>query len=71
MDTEMFNLTWDAFQLSTKETFKSLVNQEEFMDVTLACDDDTQLKAHKVILSACSPFFKNILLKNPHPSPLI
>ena len=71
MDAEMFNLTWDSFQISTKETFKSLVNEEEFMDNTLACADDTQLKAHKFILSACSPFFKNILLKNPHPSPLI
>jgi len=71
MEAEMFNLTWDDFQQSTKETFRSLVNEEEFMDVTLACDDDKQLRAHKVILSACSPFFKNILVKNPHSSPLL
>jgi len=67
----MFNLTWDAFQSSAKETFRSLANEEDFMDVTLACDDDKQLKAHKVILSACSPFFKGILSRNPHPNPLI
>ena len=71
MDAEMFNLTWDAFQQSAKETFKSLVHEQEFMDVTLACDDDKQIKAHKVILSACSPFLKNILVKNPHSSPLL
>ena len=71
MDSEMFNLTWDAFQLSAKEAFRSLVNEEDFMDVTLACDDDKQIKAHKVILSACSPFFKNILSRNPHPNPLL
>jgi hypothetical protein len=71
MDTEMFNLTCDAFQQSAKETFRSLVNEEDFMDVTLACDDDKQLRAHKVILSACSPFFKRILSKNPHPNPLL
>jgi len=71
MDNELFNLTWDAFQQSAKETFRSLVDEEDFMDVTLACDDDKQIKAHKVILSACSPFFKRILSKNPHPNPLL
>eukprot|EP00092_Neocalanus_flemingeri_P039318 GFUD01042807.1.p1 GENE.GFUD01042807.1~~GFUD01042807.1.p1 ORF type:complete len:288 (+),score=62.85 GFUD01042807.1:44-907(+) len=71
MDAEMFNLTWDDFQHSAKETFRSLVHEEDFMDVTLVCDDDKQLRAHKVILGSCSSFFKNILLKNPHPSPLL
>jgi len=36
-----------------------------FCDVTIACEDD-QLQAHKVILSACRPFFNDILIKNPH-----
>jgi len=67
----MLKCSWDAFQQSAKETFRSLVNEEDFMDVTLSCDDDKQIKAHKVILSACSPFFKRILLKNPHPNPLL
>ena len=30
-------------------------------DVTLVCDDSQQIKAHKFILSARSPFFKEIL----------
>ena len=47
-----------------------LWNSEEFLDVTLACDDD-QVKAHKVILSAASPFFRQLLLRNPHNHPLI
>merc|ERR1712203_784222 len=29
------------------------------------------MQAHKVILSACSPFFRNILRKNPHQHPLL
>ena len=41
------------------------------MDVTLVCDDDIQIKAHKNILSVSSNFFRNILRKNPHPHPLI
>merc|ERR1740124_1479188 len=41
-----------------------------FFDVTLACDDE-QIQAHKVILSACSPFFRNILRRNSHQHPLL
>jgi len=39
--------------------------------VTLACEDDGQIEAHKVILSSCSTFFRNILKKNTHPHPLL
>eukprot|EP00092_Neocalanus_flemingeri_P021344 GFUD01023133.1.p1 GENE.GFUD01023133.1~~GFUD01023133.1.p1 ORF type:complete len:304 (-),score=72.93 GFUD01023133.1:2-874(-) len=51
--------------------FKELKEDKDFFDVTLACNGDRQLQAHKVILSACSPFFRNILKKNPHQHPLI
>lgn len=40
------------------------------MDVTLACEQD-QISAHKVVLSACSSFFKTILKRNPHQHPLL
>merc|ERR1719318_2498756 len=45
--------------------------ENNFTDVTLVCDGDKQIKAHKVIIGSCSQFFKNILLKNPHHNPLI
>merc|ERR1712129_294008 len=51
-------------------TLKSLWRDEDFLDVTIACDDD-QINAHKVILSAASPFFHNILKRNPHSHPLL
>ena len=49
-----------------------LQNSEKifFFDVSLVCDD-FQIQGHKVILSACSPFFRTILQRNPHPHPLI
>ena len=68
---DRFNLSWDSFQGSTLASIKELLTDEDFVDVTLASDDGKQLKAHKVILSACSPFLRNILLQNPHPHPLI
>ena len=66
-----FLLTKNNFELCTKNVFKNLINETEFSDVTLACSDDKQIKAHKVILQACSPFFKKIFRKNPHQHPLL
>merc|ERR1712129_299703 len=47
-------------------TFQALQTDEAFTDVTLASGDGKQLKAHKVILSSASSFFKTILIQNPH-----
>ena len=71
MDPENYQLTRNDFELCTKNAFKNLLGEEDFSDVTLACSDNKQVKAHKVILGACSPFFKEILLRNPHQHPLI
>jgi len=70
-DIENFHLARNDFDACTRNTFKNLLEDGEvFADVTLACAEK-QLKAHKVILSACSPFFRHLLIGNPHPHPLI
>ena len=51
--------------------FGVLRNDKEFSDLTLACEDGTQIETHKVILASSSPFFMEILKKNKHPHPLI
>ena len=43
----------------------------DFADVTLACEDGEQVTAHKVILAVASPFFQKLLARNKHPHPLI
>ena len=70
-ETELMNLSWNEFKNSTIRTFKNLQGDEHFSDVTLACGGGKQMKAHKVILSSCSPFFKDILMQNPHKHPLL
>jgi len=64
------NLRWHAFAQNLGSSSSSLRHQNHFTDVTLAAEDQ-QVEAHKFILSTCSPFFNNILLKNSHPHPLI
>ena len=71
IDTELMNLSWNDFQNSTITTFNKLHDDEMFSDVTLACGDGNQIKAHRVILSSCSSFFKEVLIQNPHQHPLL
>jgi len=41
------------------------------LDVSLACEEGKVVQAHKVILSACSSFFRSVLEKHPHQHPLL
>ena len=71
MECESYNLNWAEFNSYTSKTFKDLLSDQKFSDVTLVCDDAETIQAHKVILSACSPFFSRILTKNQHNHPLV
>jgi len=70
MGSEKFCLRWNDFETNISGSFRELRDDKDFFDVTLACGDE-QIQAHKVILSACSPFFLNILRRNPHQHPLL
>jgi hypothetical protein len=70
MSSEKFCLRWNDFESNISVAFRELRDDKDFLDVTLACDDE-QIQAHKMILGACSPFFRNILRRNPHQHPLL
>jgi len=70
VSAEKFCLRWNDFESNINVAFRELREDKDFFDVTLACDDD-QIQAHKVILSACSPFFRTILKRNSHEHPLL
>ena len=70
MTDEKLCLKWNNFQDVLKASVGDLRVETDFTDVTLACEDQS-FKAHKVILSACSPFFKRLLKSHAHPQPLV
>ena len=70
MANEKFCLRWNDFESNISVAFSELREEKDFLDVTLVCKED-QIQAHKVILSACSPFFRSLLKRNPHAHPLI
>jgi len=51
-------------------SFQELRTARELFDVTLACEDET-VEAHKVVISACSPFFRHVLTKAKQNHPFI
>ena len=72
------SLRWNDFEANVSRSFAGIRDHSQFFDCTLTTDDDEaysdNLRAHKVILSACSEFFRNILTKesmSAHPNPLI
>jgi len=70
MGSEKFCLSWNDFESNISLSFRELREEKDFFDVTLSCGDE-QIQAHKLILSACSPFFRGVLKKNAHQHPLL
>ena len=52
---EKLCLQWNDFKENITASFESLRHDEDFADVTLACEDGKQMEAHKVILASSSP----------------
>ena len=67
---EKFRLSWDNHKKNVGEAFVVLRKDKHFCDVTLACEDH-QFQAHKVVLSAGSSFFEQVLKRHKHPNPLV
>jgi len=70
MANEKLCLRWTDFESNISGALRELREDQGFYDVTLACDED-QIQAHKVIIAACSPFFRTVLQRNPHAHPLL
>merc|ERR1712150_419435 len=68
--TKNLFLNWDTFTDYLHLMIKDLYEEGKHSDVTLVCDDQTQFKAHKIVLRACSPVFKKIIDNNPSQHPL-
>ena len=58
---ENFTLTWHNYSDHLLKALEEMMTSSAFADVTLVTDDKQQIRAHRNILSACSPVFKKIL----------
>ena len=62
--SEKYCLKWNDFQTNVSNSFGLLRNEDYLQDVTIVTDDNEQIAAHKLVLSACSEYFKNIFKRN-------
>ena len=71
MATGVYNIKWKHFNVNQDYSLNCLFKKHKNSDVTLVTDDKVAFPAHKFVLSACSSVLKDLLLKNPHPHPII
>ncbi len=58
-------LKWNDFESVLSRSFSEMREEKDFFDIRVACFDKSStiktLPAHRVVLSACSPVFKELL----------
>ncbi|XP_053606427.1 longitudinals lacking protein, isoforms A/B/D/L-like isoform X4 [Plodia interpunctella] len=69
-DDQQFCLRWNNHQSTLVSVFDTLLEKGIHVDCTLAAEGQT-LKAHKVVLSACSPYFESVLSQQYDKHPII
>ncbi|XP_021931806.1 centrosome-associated zinc finger protein CP190-like isoform X9 [Zootermopsis nevadensis] len=68
--SQQFCVKWNSYSSNLQNVFPRLLTSEHFVDITLACEGQ-MIKCHKVVLSACSTYFENLLIHNPCQHPII
>ncbi|XP_049829623.1 protein bric-a-brac 2-like isoform X2 [Schistocerca gregaria] len=65
---EHYCLKWNNYQDHLAEVFLHLLQAQSLVDVTL-CAEGQKIYAHRIVLSACSPYFHELLsgVEDAHP----
>ena len=68
----ILGITWNFHYETVHSMMKSLTMEDKFTDMTVVSGNEAlDYQVHKVVFSAVSPVFKEILINNPHKHPLI
>ena len=71
MMLEKLSLKWKDFHSNAANAFGLFRDDDYLHDVTLVSDDQKQISAHKLVLSACSEYFNYVFKQNKHSHPLL
>ena len=70
MHPEKYSLTWHTYSNHLRDMMKDMM-KDDFADVTLVSEDKKHIRAHKNVLGACSPVFKDIMKLDQSANPII
>ena len=68
---DKIDLIMSNFQSHLSQSYRELLRESQFADVTLVSDDQIQIPGHRIILGAASPVLRNFFLRNSNAKPLI
>ncbi|XP_044730785.1 longitudinals lacking protein, isoforms N/O/W/X/Y-like isoform X1 [Chrysoperla carnea] len=69
--SEHYCLRWNNHQNNLLGVFSQLLRDESLVDVTLACSEGHSIRAHRVVLSACSSYFQTLFVDHPSRHPIV
>ncbi|XP_043267314.1 myoneurin-like [Venturia canescens] len=70
MGDKTFNLTWNNHLANLSGLFEALYKSGSLTDTTLACQGG-MLRAHKLVLAACSPYFERVFKEHHGEQPIL
>ncbi|XP_054156525.1 protein tramtrack, alpha isoform-like [Oppia nitens] len=70
LNQPQYRLKWNSFNQNLSEVFQNMLIHENLCDCTVACDG-ANIKAHKMVLAASSPYFYNLFVANPCKHPIV
>ncbi|XP_006566223.2 zinc finger E-box-binding homeobox 1 isoform X4 [Apis mellifera] len=70
MGEKTFNLTWNNHLANLSGLFEGLYKSGSLTDTTLACQDG-MLRAHRLVLAACSPYFERVFKEHYGEQPIL
>ena len=68
---EKFSLKWNDFHSNVSKSFGLFRSEEYLHDVRLMTEDYHEVSAHRLVLSACSEYFRNIFKNSKKQDTLI
>nr|CAD7405531.1 unnamed protein product [Timema cristinae] len=70
MEGGALNVKWKSHSSNLYTQLDCLYYDQNLVDVTLSCNDGI-IKAHRLVLSVCSPYFESLFKDNQHRHPIV
>jgi len=71
MDGSQYCILWNNYHGALVTTLSGLRREGDLVDVTIVCGDGSKVRAHQLILAACSSYFRDFLRDNPSKHPIV